>query len=99
MEPSEISESQTLVKIFESKLLTEIIVFFHQQPSIIDTSRGIATWINQDVKKIEKALEKLVNLKILVAHRTSSTVGYSYTQDKKVIYKIGRFIKKNKISA
>ena len=60
----------------------------------MDTARGIATWINQDVKDIEKTLEELVSLNILIAHRTNYATAYAYTQDRDIISKIEKLLNK-----
>ena len=83
-------------KIFRSEIHVKIINFFHENQASIDTPRGVATWIGEDRAKVKSALEDLVASKILVAHRTSSTTGYSYTSDEKLISRIGKLLKKQK---
>lgn len=78
--------------ILESAIHRKIVAFFHENQASIDTPRGIATWIEEDRGKVKKALEDLVDLKILVAHRSTSTTGYSYTDDKKLISKIKKLL-------
>lgn len=81
-----------LKKICESSLNLKIISFFHENPSIVDTSGGIATWLNQDRKKIKKALDYLAGQNILVSHRSGSTTAYAYTQEKEIIEKIEKIL-------
>ncbi|MFA6078475.1 MAG: hypothetical protein WC779_01880 [Candidatus Omnitrophota bacterium] len=76
----------------------KIITFFHENQACIDTPRGVSTWIREDRSKSKKALEDLVELEILVAHRTPSTTGYSYTRNEKIISKIKKLLKKTKTS-
>ena len=83
-------------RIFQSEIHAKIITFFHENQASIDTPRGVATWIGEDRSKVKTALEDLVKAKILVAHRTSSTTGYSYTSESKLISKIGKFLKDRK---
>ena len=85
-------------KIFRSDIHVKIISFFHENQASIDTPRGVATWIGADRAKAKAALEDLVKAKILVAHRTSSTTGYSYTSDGRLISKIGKLLKNRKPS-
>ena len=85
-------------KILNSDIRLKIVTFFHENQASIDTPRGIATWIGEDRAKVKAALEDLVTSKILVAHRTSSTTGYSYTSDEKLISKIGKLLKDRKPS-
>ena len=83
-------------KILNSDIRVKIVTFFHENQASIDTPRGIATWIGEDRAKVKSALEDLVSSKILVAHRASSTTGYSYTSDEKLISRIGKLLKKQK---
>ena len=83
-------------KIFRSEIHVKIITFFHENQASIDTPRGVAAWIGEDRAKVKETLEDLVKAKILVAHRTSSTTGYSYTSEDKLISKIGKFLKNRK---
>ena len=83
-------------KIFQSEIHAKIITFFHENQASIDTPRGVATWIGEDRAKVKEALEDLVKAKILVAHRTTSTTGYSYTSEDKLISKIAKFLKNRK---
>lgn len=80
-------------KAFKSEPHRKIIKFFHENQACIDTPRGIATWIGEDRDRVEKALEDLVLLHILVVHRSTSTNGYSYTRDEKLISKIDKLLK------
>lgn len=70
----------------------KILRFFHENPSSIDTGRGVATWTNQDIKMVRAALKKLASMGLLVAHKVSSTTGYSYTRDKDKVAKVGRLL-------
>jgi hypothetical protein len=79
-----------------SELHLKIIKFFHENQASIDTPRGISTWVRAERSKVRKALEDLVGLKILSAHRATSTTGYSYTRDPKIISKIEKLLKKRK---
>ncbi|MBI5124394.1 MAG: hypothetical protein HZA72_03135 [Candidatus Omnitrophica bacterium] len=80
-------------KAFKLELHRKIIKFFHENQACIDTPRGIATWIGEDRNKAQKALEDLVLLRILVVHRSTSTNGYSYTRDEKLISKIDKLLR------
>ena len=81
---------------FNLKIHLKIIAFFHENQASIDTPRGVATWIREDRSKVKQALEDLVKLKILVAHRTTSTTGYSYTSNASLISKIEKLLAKKK---
>ena len=83
-------------KIFRSEINVKVINFFHENQASIDTPRGVATWIGEERSKVKIALEDLVKAKILVAHRTSSTTGYSYSSDGKLISRIGKLLKNRK---
>lgn len=81
-----------LKKFFKSDIHKKIILFFHQNPSSIDTPRGVATWINYDRPKVNKALKELSKHKILNVHKSATATGYSYTTDKKIIREIKKHL-------
>ena len=82
-----------LKKFFKSDIHKKIIIFFNQNPSSIDTPRGVATWINYDRGKVREALKELVKEKILNSHKSATATGYSYTTDKKIIDNIEKLLK------
>ena len=79
---------------FRSQVHLKIITFFHENQASIDTPRGVSTWIREDRAAVKKALEDLVAMEILIAHRATSITGYSYTRDRKLISKIARLLNK-----
>ena len=79
---------------FRSELHLKIIAFFHENQSSIDTPRGVSTWIREERFAVKQALEDLVDLGILVAHRAPSTTGYSYTRDLRIISRVEKLLKK-----
>jgi hypothetical protein len=83
-------------KAFRSAIHVKIIRFFNENQGSIDTPRGIATWIGEERQKVKKALEDLVSIEVLTAHRSTSTTGYGYTSDSRLISKIGKLLKKAK---
>ena len=85
-----------LNKILKGRIFFKIINFFHENPASIDTPRGVATWIGESRQEVKKVLLKLAKLKILTDHKVTSTTGYSYTRDSKMIKKIEGILKKIK---
>jgi len=82
-----------LEKTLESGIRLKIVKFFHENQASIDTPRGVATWIGEERAKVKDALEDLVSMNILCAHRATSTTGYSYTNDAKLIARIDKLLK------
>ncbi len=82
-----------LEKFFKSNIHKKIITFFHQNPSSIDTPRGVAAWINYDRTKVNKALKELSRQKILNTHKSATATGYSYTTDKKIIKEVKKHLR------
>ena len=78
----------SLEKCLQSEVNIKIIKFFLENPSCIDNSRGISTWINVNIEKTERALKKLVEASILIPHGEARTLAYSYTNDKKLLSRI-----------
>jgi len=83
-----------LNKALKPGIRVKIVTFFHENQASIDTPRGVAAWIDEDRGKVKKALEELTSRNILIAHRATSTTGYSYTRDPKLISKIVKLLKK-----
>jgi len=81
-------------KSLQSDINFKIVMFFHENQASIDTPRGVAAWIDEDRGDVKRALEDLTSLNILVAHRSTSTTGYSYTSDARLIRKISGLLKK-----
>lgn len=71
--------------MFKSEAHIRIVSFFHENPTSVDTPRGIATWTGYKKDIVKKVLDELVRAGVLVAHPVSSTTGYSYTHDEKII--------------
>lgn len=80
----------------KSPLHKEIVKFFHENPSSIDTPRGIATWVRGDIEKVRVVLEELANEQILIAEEVSSTTGYSYTRNARLLSMINKALKEKK---
>ncbi|MFH0790349.1 MAG: hypothetical protein V2A64_01820 [Candidatus Omnitrophota bacterium] len=85
-----------LKKICACPLNLKILLFFQENPSTVDTANSLAAWINVSRDEIEKALEYLVAKGILIQHYIRGTKAYAYTQDKKSINQIEKFLKTRK---
>jgi len=83
-----------LTKLLKDQIYFKIVNFFHENPASIDTPRGVAAWTGETKNDSKRALSKLAHLKILTAHRVSSTTAYSFTRDSKLIKKIKAALKK-----
>jgi len=82
-----------LERLLSDKLTKSIVAFFHENQSSIDTPRGIATWVKEERPKVKKVLDKLVKVGVLTDVRVSSTTGYCYTRNKKLIDEITKILK------
>ncbi len=69
-------------------LQLRILRFFQEQPHAIETGRGIATWLGDEQRSIEKALEGLVGRKWLAMHETAAVTGYALTRDERFLTQI-----------
>ncbi|MCX5716606.1 MAG: HD domain-containing protein [Candidatus Omnitrophica bacterium] len=85
-----------LNRLLKDRIQFKIISFFHENPISIDTPRGIATWTGETKQNVKKALSQLAKHKVLTAHKVSSTTGYSYTRDPKLIKGIDSILRKLK---
>jgi predicted transcriptional regulator len=85
--------SKKINKILSIEATLKIISLFHNNPSYIDTPRGIAAWTNLDVSKVKQILKDLTKLGVITAHQTRSTTAYAYTQDAKIVALINKALK------
>ncbi|MBU1061271.1 MAG: hypothetical protein KJ952_00905 [Candidatus Omnitrophica bacterium] len=81
-------------RLFVNEVTKKILLFFNENPQSIDTAKGISIWVGCDADTIQKSLDKLVKEGILVNHKTSSIDAYAYTNQKDILKKIERHIKK-----
>lgn len=79
--------------INKSGLHKDIISFFIENPACIDTPRGISTWVKHDRSKVKKVLDALVESGVLIAHKATSTTGYSFTRNRRIISQIKKALK------
>jgi predicted transcriptional regulator with HTH domain len=82
-------------KILEDKLGRDIVTFFYQNQSSIDTVSGIAAWVHSDKNKVKEALDRLVQLGILEEDSMGGTKGYCYTRKTKIMKIIKELMKDN----
>jgi len=74
----------------------KIVSFFHENPASIDTPRGVAAWTGENKQNVNRALLKLEKLKILTAHKVSSTTAYCYTRNIKLTKSVENLLKRIK---
>lgn len=79
--------------INRSGLHKDIISFFIENQASIDTPRGISTWVKHDRSKVKKVLDGLVESGVLIAHKATSTTGYSFTRNRRIISQIKKALK------
>ena len=76
---------EKIEKVVKDKLSREILTFFYQNQSSIDTVSGISAWVRSDREEVKTVLEKLVQMGILEQDSIGSTRGYCYTRDSKTM--------------
>lgn len=81
-------------KLFKNETIKKILLFFNENPQSIDTAKGISIWVGDEADKVCEGLDTLVKEGILVSHKTASTSAYSYTNQRDVVKKIEKYIKK-----
>lgn len=87
---------ENVKKLFKNTAIKKILLFFNENPHSIDTVKGISVWIGCDPSVVQTALKKLAREKIVVNHKSASTEAYSYTNDRVIIKRIEKYIKKSK---
>ena len=84
-----------IARLFKSEVSKKILLFFNENPQSIDTAKGISVWIGCDAHVAQKTLDRLVKEGVLVNHGTASTDAYSYTNQKDLVKKLEKYIKKH----
>ena len=74
-----------LKKLMKNKLVGDILTFFYQNQTSIDSVGGISAWVHEDREKVRVALDKLVKLGVLEKDTSGVTKGYSYTRNEKIM--------------
>ena len=74
---------------------TVVLRFFLDNPHSIDTPRGVSAWTNVPLAEARRVLEELAKRGFLAAYRTSSTVGYSLTENKKTLKSLQESLKRS----
>lgn len=69
----------------KDRLARDILAFFDQNQTSIESVGGVSTWVNSEKKRVRTALDKLVKLGVLGEDDTGSMKGYSYTRDEKIM--------------
>jgi hypothetical protein len=82
-----------LQETLRDKLVRDILTFFYQNQTSVDSAGGVSAWVRDDEKKVQSALDDLVALGVLEEDSTGSTRGYSYTRDVKTMKIIEDLIK------
>lgn len=78
----------------KDRLARDVLVFFEENQASIESAGGLSRWINNDQKKVQSSLDKLVALGVLGKYDTGSMKGYSYTQDKRIMKIVKEVISK-----
>jgi predicted transcriptional regulator len=79
--------------LFKNSAARKILLFFNENPNCIDTAKGISLWIGEDITIIQKALNQLVKEGVIASHQTASITAYAYTNNKKIVKKIEKYVK------
>lgn len=87
-------KSDKTKEILKSNIHRKILLFFIENQGSIDTAKGVSTWINENIQTVRIALEDLVTIGLLKAHRTASTIGYSCPLNKQKLARIASQLKK-----
>ncbi len=74
-----------LQKVMQNQLAKEVLTFFYQNQSSLDSVSGISAWVRNERKEVESVLEELVKLGAVEEDSTGAAKGYSYTRDAKIM--------------
>ncbi|MFH1395127.1 MAG: hypothetical protein ABIH09_03120 [Candidatus Omnitrophota bacterium] len=74
-----------LQRIMKDKLMKEVLAFFFQNQSSVDSASGISAWVRNKRENVQPVLDELVKLGILEEDSIGSAKGYCYTRDAKIM--------------
>ncbi|MFC1548539.1 hypothetical protein ACFL5E_01115 [Candidatus Omnitrophota bacterium] len=74
-----------LKKLLQDKLSRDILSFFYENPTSVDSVGGISAWVGESRKKVLSSLEKLVELGVLSKDSEEGAKGYGYTRDEEIM--------------
>lgn len=74
-----------LKRILKDKLTREVLTFFYQNQSSVDSAGGVSAWVSDDRERVQSALDRMVELGVVEKDSMGSTNGYCYTRDEKIM--------------
>jgi len=74
-----------LEKLLKDSLAREILTFFYQNQTSIDTVGGVSAWVNDEREKVRSVLDRLARLGVLQKDSQGAMKGYCYTRDEKIM--------------
>ena len=74
-----------LQKLLTNKLAKDILHFFYQNQTSIDSVGGVAAWVNSDRASVVEVLDALADIGALEKDSMGRTMGYCYTRDKETM--------------
>jgi hypothetical protein len=85
---------QTLKEILKDQLGRDILRFFYDNQSSVDTARGVSAWVHRSREEVLPFLEELTSIGVLEKDSTGSTNGYCYTHSKEIMDMVSRFLER-----
>ena len=85
---------QTLKKILKDRLARDILGFFYENQSSIDTARGVSAWVQRSREEVIPILEELASIGVLEKDSTGSTNAYCYTRSKEIMDIVSRLLER-----
>lgn len=75
-----------------SVLQRKILKFFLEHSHVVETAKGIATWLIEDEAAVEQDLKQLAEQKWLLTHTSEILTGYTLVQDAGRLDKMRRML-------
>ncbi len=81
-------------ELLKSELHYKILKFFKENPSSLETIKGITSWIGENKHKVKEAVDEIEKHNFLIKHESDDVTGYGLTYDEKLIKKLDKYLKK-----
>lgn len=86
---------QALKKILKDKLGSDILRFFYENQSSVDTARGVSAWVHRSREEVLPFLEDLTSIGVLEKDSTGGTNAYCCTHSKEIMDAVTRLLERS----
>ncbi|HIE51776.1 MAG TPA: PAS domain S-box protein [Armatimonadetes bacterium] len=80
-----------IAEVANSPRKVKLLLFLHQNPDLLDTAAGLASWLSERTSQLQSELDELVAVGVLERHGEGEEAVYAYVPEAKWREQIARF--------